>query len=210
MIRRPEAPSKPSLLALGGILLAALTVQLTVQAAPEAKVAPDGRAAPEARGAAEYFTDVELVDQHGKSHRLYSDLMQDKVVVINAMFTSCASSCPAMAARLAKMQRFLGDRLGEDVHILSISVDPERDTPERLATFADSFGAKPGWYLLSGKPDNVQLALTKLGQYVDVPDNHQSVMIMGNESTGLWKKAMGLAPAEELIAVLESVLEDQE
>ncbi|MDY7092705.1 MAG: SCO family protein [Acidobacteriota bacterium] len=204
MIRFPGTPSKLSLLAVAGILLAALSVQIPAQAAPDARV--DSKA----RGAADYFTDVELVDQHGESHRLYSDLMQGKVVVINAMFTSCASSCPAMAARLSKMQRFLGDRLGDDVHILSISVDPERDTPERLLTFADSFGAKPGWYLLSGKPDNVNLALTKLGQYVDEPETHKSIMIMGNESTGLWKKAMGLAPAEELIAVLESVLEDRE
>ena len=115
-----------------------------------------------------------------------------------------------MAARLAKMQRFLGDRLGKDVHILSISVDPENDTPERLHTFAETFGARPGWYLLSGEKENVALALKKLGQYVDEPDTHQSVMIMGNEPTGLWKKAMGLAPAEELIQVLESVLEDRQ
>ena len=167
-------------------------------------------AAPTARGAGEYFTDVELVDQNGVRHHLYSDLLQGKVVVINAMFTSCANSCPAMAARLAKMQRFLGDRLGKDVHILSISVDPENDTPERLHTFAETFGARPGWYLLSGEKENVALALKKLGQYVDEPDTHQSVMIMGNEPTGLWKKAMGLAPAEELIQVLESVLEDRQ
>jgi cytochrome oxidase Cu insertion factor (SCO1/SenC/PrrC family) len=204
MIRSLGAASKLFQLALAGLSLVLLPLSGTAHATPEASVAA------KAHGAAEYFTDVELVDQHGESHRLYSDLMQGKVVVINAMFTSCASSCPAMAARLAKMQRFLGDRLGQDVHILSISVDPERDTPERLSTFADSFGAKPGWYLLSGKPDNVNLALTKLGQYVDEPETHQSIMIMGNESTGLWKKAMGLAPAEELIAVLETVLEDRE
>lgn len=168
-----------------------------------------GAAPKGAAGAAAYFPDVELVDQHGESHRLYSDLLEGKVVVINAMFTSCSSSCPAMAARLAKIQRWLGDRLGSEVHILSISVDPETDTPQRLAGFADAFGARPGWYLLTGSQANVGEALRKLGQYVEEPEAHQSVMIMGNEPTGLWKKALGLAEADELIEILDSVLADR-
>jgi protein SCO1 len=161
------------------------------------------------RGAEAYFTDVVLVDHHGKRQRLYSDLMKGKTVVINAMFTSCSGSCPVMAARLERIQAWLGDRLGKEVHILSISVDPERDTPETMAAFAESFQARPGWYFLTGERDKLEIALRKLGQFVEDPENHQSVLLIGNEPTGLWKKALGMAPAEELIAILESVLEDR-
>ena len=161
------------------------------------------------RGAEAYFTDVILVDHHGKRQRLYSDLMKGKTVVINAMFTSCSGSCPVMAARLERIQTWLGDRLGKDVNILSISVDPERDTPETMAAFAEGFQARPGWYFLTGEREKLEFALRKLGQWVEDPDNHQSILLIGNEPTGLWKKAMGMAPAEDLIAILASVLEDR-
>lgn len=206
MIRSSRLHTRSLTLAVARIrILAVMGILVGLHLAPMT-----AEAASVARGASEYFTDIELVDQNGETHRLYSDLLEGKVVVINAMFTSCSNSCPAMAARLAKIQRYLGDRLGKDVHILSISVDPEKDTPERLHAFADTFEARPGWYLLSGKKENVSQALRKLGQYVDEPEAHQSVMIMGNEPTGLWKKAMGLAPAEDLIEVLQSVMEDRE
>ncbi|MCB1035942.1 MAG: SCO family protein [Acidobacteria bacterium] len=171
-------------------------------------LAPAARAE-KPRGSEVYFGEIELVDQFGKPHHLYTDLLKDKVVVINAMFTSCTSACPAMAARLAEVQNWLGDRLGKEVYILSISVDPKNDTPAKLLAFAESFRARPGWYFLTGEPENVSQALKKLGQYVDDPEAHQSIMLMGNEPTGLWKKAMGLADAQQLIQILDTVIKDQ-
>ncbi len=192
-------PIRPSIGAASLIL--ALLLPMTGIHAAEGTTTP--------RGSEKYFGDIELVDQHGTHHRLYSDLLKDKVVVINSMFTSCSSACPAMAARLVKIQRWLGDRLGKDVYILSISVDPDTDTPEKLLSFSESFRTRPGWFFLTGKKENVSLALKKLGQYVDDPEAHQSLMLMGNEPTGLWKKAMGMADADELIQILNSVLEDR-
>ncbi len=175
-----------------------------------AAFAPAVRATPpSAEAGLKYFTDVVLVDQTGKEQRLYSDLLHGKVVIIHSMFTSCTTACPAMAARLEKVQRWLGDRLGKDAFILSISVDPKRDTPEKMAAFGESFRARQGWYFLTGEPANVELALKKLGQWVDDPESHLSVMIIGNERTGLWKKALGMAEADELIEIVESVLTDQ-
>lgn len=188
------------------LLLLAITGAF-VLAVPGAEALGADAAPP--RGSEKYFGDIPLVDQHGEQHRLYTDLLKDKVVVINAMFTSCASACPAMTARLVEVQNWLGDRLGKDVFILSISVDPGNDTPEKMQIFADSFRTRPGWYFLTGEKENVSLALQKLGQYVEDPEAHQSIMLMGNEPTGLWKKAMGMAEPEELIEILESVLADQ-
>lgn len=157
----------------------------------------------------EYFTDVALVDQNGVERRLFTDLLENKVVVIQAMFTSCEASCPIMVATLKRIQDWLGDRLGDEVFLLSISVDPETDTPTVMKAYADNLGAKDGWYFLTGDKPNVDGALYKLGQYVETPEGHSNVVIIGNTRTGLWKKAAGLAPANDVIAVLESVLNDR-
>jgi protein SCO1/2 len=156
-----------------------------------------------------YFTDVELVNEDGKRMRLYSDLLKDKVVIINTFFTTCTSICPPMSRNLEKVQEWLGDRMGKDVHILSLSVDPETDTPPRLKDYAQKFHAKPGWYFLSGKKENVEFALRKIGQFVENKDGHTSVMIIGNLQTGLWKKAFGLAKPDDLMKVVDSVLNDK-
>jgi protein SCO1 len=162
----------------------------------------------ETSAAHKYFTDVVLVNQDGKEMRFYSDLLKGRVVIINTFFTTCVSVCPPMTRTIERIQEWLGDRLGKDVFILSISVDPEVDTPPKLKAFADNYGSKPGWHLLGGKKENVQLALRKIGQFVEARDNHSTILIIGNERTGLWKKAFGLAKPSELITVVESVLED--
>jgi protein SCO1/2 len=136
-------------------------------------------------------------------------MLQDKVVVINSFFSSCTDSCPAMSGTLAKIQDWLGDRLGRDAFIVSISVDPERDTPPVLKEYAQRFKARPGWSFLTGKPQDVEIVLQKLGQYVDAREDHLNVFIIGNERTGLWKKAFGLAKPADIIKVVDSVLSDK-
>jgi cytochrome oxidase Cu insertion factor (SCO1/SenC/PrrC family) len=156
-----------------------------------------------------YFTDVELINQNGKPMRFYSDLLKDKVVIINTFFTTCTSVCPPMSRNLQQIQTWLGDRLGKDVHIISISVDSAADTPPRLKDYAGKYKAKPGWFFLTGKKENAEFALRKIGQFVESRDDHSTVIIIGNLHTGLWKKAMGMARPEELIKIVESVLEDK-
>ncbi len=161
------------------------------------------------RPAAAYFGDIELLNQDGKPMRLYSDVMKDKVVVINSFFASCTASCPVMSKSLAALQSRFADRLGRDLVLVSITVDPEHDTPAKLRAYADKWQAHRGWYFLTGSKANVDAALRKLGQYVDEPSAHMNVIVIGNERTGLWKKAFGLAPSDELAKVVESVLNDR-
>jgi cytochrome oxidase Cu insertion factor (SCO1/SenC/PrrC family) len=156
-----------------------------------------------------YFGDVPLVNQDGETMRLYSDLIRGRTVVIDVMFTGCTGACPVMSRTFAKVQDWLGDRLGKDVYLLSISVDPVNDTPARLKEYAAGFKARPGWYFLTGKPDDVRAALGKLGQAVETPDAHQSLFLIGNDRTGLWKKAFGLASPEEILPIVVSVANDR-
>ena len=159
--------------------------------------------------AEKYFTDVELINQDGKKVRFYSDVLKGKTVVVNAFFTSCTSVCPPMNRNMQKIQEALGERVGRDVYFVSITVDPEVDTPERLKEYAKNFHAGPGWTFLTGKKENLDWALYKLGQYVERKDDHKTIFIIGNETTGLWKKAFGMANVAELVQVVESVVNDK-
>lgn len=167
------------------------------------------RTAQEESAASKYFTDVLLVNQDGKEMRLYSDLIKGRTVIIIPFFTSCTGACPAMNQSLQKIQDWLGDRLGKDAYMISISVDPVNDTVPKLQEYAKKFNARPGWYFLSGKRENVEFALMKLGNSVQVREDHNNIMIIGNEKTGLWKKAFSLAASESLIPIVESVLNDK-
>ena len=165
--------------------------------------------AADASPAHKYFTDVELVDQDGKNVRLYTDVLKGKTIVLNAFFTTCTSVCPPMNRNMEQIQKALGDRVGKDVFLVSISVDPEVDTPPKLKEYAKKFHAGPGWMFLTGKKENVEQALYKLGQQVEAKEDHTTIMIIGNETTGLWKKALGIASPTELVQIVESVVNDK-
>ena len=163
----------------------------------------------EPSAAQKYFSDVELVNQDGEKVRFYSDMLKGKTVVIYPFFTTCTSVCPPMSRNMEKVQEALGERVGRDVFLISISVDPLTDTPPRLKEYAQKFHARKGWTFLTGKKENVDWALYKIGQYVESKDDHTTIWIIGNEATGLWKKAFGLAKAEELIGLVEGVMNDK-
>jgi protein SCO1/2 len=156
-----------------------------------------------------YFTDLILVNQNGQKMRFYSDLLRGKVVIINSFFATCTGSCLPLTRNLEKLQQGLGARMGKEVHIISISVDPALDTPASLKAYAKKLNAGPGWYFLTGDKASVDLALKKIGHFVDDKQAHLNIFIIGNERTGLWKKAFGLANSEELMKVVDSVLADQ-
>ena len=158
--------------------------------------------------AQKYFTDTVLIDQDGKRVRFYTDLMKDKTVIINTFFATCQGSCLPLNRNLEQVQKAFADRLGKDAHILSISVDQALDTPTALKAYAKKLNARPGWYFLTGDKANVDLVLKKLGQFVDDKQNHMNIFLIGNNRTGLWKKAFGLAKSDELVKVVESVLND--
>ncbi|MBV9926999.1 MAG: SCO family protein [Acidobacteria bacterium] len=176
---------------------------------PHAGHRMSGEAQPQQSPAQKYFSDVELLDQDGNRVRFYTDVLKGKTVIISAFFTTCTSVCPPMNRNLEKVQAALGDRVGRDVFIVSISVDPETDTPPRLKEYSQRFHAKPGWLFLTGKKENVEWALYRVGQYVESKDDHTTVIAVGNERTGLWKKALGVAKPADLIQIVRSVADDK-
>jgi protein SCO1/2 len=188
----------------GVVLCFACSLVVAQQAATQQT--PDANADSAAK---KYFTDVVLINQNGEKMRFYSDLLQGKVVIINSFFATCAGSCLPLNRNLEKLQADLGTHMGKDVHIISISVDPAVDTPASLKAYAKKLNAGPGWYFLTGDKESVEFALKKIGHFVDNKQDHLNIFIIGNERTGLWKKAFGLAQSDELMKVVDSVLTDQ-
>jgi len=157
-----------------------------------------------ASAARDYLTDTIMVDQNGRSHRFYSDLIAGRVVIINIIYTGCRSSCPIIMGRLLELQDLLGPKRS-DVSILSISVDPVLDTPQTLRAYADGLGAGPGWYFLTGEKDAVETVLRRLGNRASKPEDHDDVLVIGNDASGSWIKLTAVATTEDIARAVEEV-----
>jgi protein SCO1/2 len=156
-----------------------------------------------------YFTDVVLTNQDGKPVRFYSDVLQGKTVVVESFFATCPGTCPLMNATFAKIQNAVGDRLGKDVFLVSITVDAQNDTPAKLKEYARHVKARPGWMFLTGDKANVDKALYKLGLATESRETHKNLFIVGNEPKGLWKKVFGLGKPEEIVSIVQGVVNDR-
>ncbi len=155
-----------------------------------------------------YFTDTVLLTQEGKAVRFYSDVLKGRIVVIHTFFTHCEAACPLIVRKLLKVRKALGP-LAERITFISISIDPERDTPERLRAFAKRHGADvPGWIFLTGRKADVDLVVSRLGQYVPEVEEHSTLLLVGNVEARHWSKLRPDTPAPAIALKLESLAGD--
>lgn len=137
----------------------------------------------------DYFPNVVLTDHNGRQLRFYDDIIRGKIVVINFIYTSCGDICPLDTAQLRRVQEILGDRVGRDIHMYTISLDPARDRPEQLRQFMRTYDVRPGWTFLTGSVADVELLQRRLGVRAADPNNlseHDTSILFGNEPTGQW------------------------
>ena len=160
----------------------------TTARAPAAGSASSARAA---RIREQKLLNIPLTTHEGRSVRFYDDLVKGRVVALHFMFTTCGSGCPLTTANLAQVRKALTDR-DRDVTFLSISLDPEHDTPEVLRAYARAYGLGPGWYFLTGERADIERLRRKLGAYDLDPRidadlrQHVGLVILGNEPVGRW------------------------
>jgi cytochrome oxidase Cu insertion factor (SCO1/SenC/PrrC family) len=146
--------------------------------------------------------DTPIYDQDGQKLHFYSDLVKGKTVAINFIFTTCTTICPPLAATFRRIQVELGGRVGNDVRLISISVDPVTDVPKRLKAFGAKFKAGPGWTFVTGSKPDIDLLLKALGASVSDKNDHTPMVLVGNEPAGYWTRTYGLAPATVLVKVI--------
>ena len=150
--------------------------------------------------------DVEVLDQHGIKLHFYTDLIKDKTVAINFIFTNCTTICPPLAATFARLQKEMGEKVGKDVHLISISVDPVTDTPERLKAWGAKFKAGPGWTFVTGEKQEMDKLLNALGAAVSKREDHTPALIIGNDAKGVWTRTYGLAKIPQIMGVIKDVM----
>ena len=146
--------------------------------------------------------DVQVYDQDGRSLRFYSELVKGKTVAINFIFTSCTTICPPLTTAMRAIQRQLADRIGRDIWLISLSVDPTVDRPERLRAFATDFGAGPGWSFITGNQADIDRLLKAFGSYGGDIAAHSTTMLIGNEPAKRWIRTNGLAPMTTNVKLL--------
>lgn len=143
------------------------------------------------------FPNVPVLTHDGKVVRFYDDLIKNKIVMINFTYTDCKGICPGMTANLKRVHKEFGERMGKDVFMYSISLQPEHDTPAVLKAYTDKHQIKPGWTFLTGTKANIELLREHLGFKFSDPSldqdksQHLGVVKFGIEALERW----GMAPA---------------
>ena len=150
--------------------------------------------------------DIELLDQNGQKIHFYTDLVKGRTVAINFIFTTCTTICPPLGATFARVQKELGDKVGRDVRLISISVDPATDTPERLKAWGTKFHAGEGWTFVTGSKPEVDELLRALGASSARREDHTPTVLIGNDASGNWTRTYGLAKASQLVQMINDAL----
>lgn len=145
--------------------------------------------------------DAPVLDQHGRQLNFYSDLIKGKTVAINFLFTTCTAICPSLAATFRRVQQDAAAR-GIDVQLISVSVDPTTDTPERLHDFAAKFKAGPGWTFVTGDKARIDSLLQGLGAAVTNKNDHTPMILIGNDASDYWTRAYGLTSPTKIVDIL--------
>lgn len=172
-----------------------------VQGVPEAP--------PEWRGR---FPNVTLITQEGRPVRFYDDLLKGHLVALNFFYIECQGTCPGVTSTLVEVERSLRNRLSRDLRIVSISLQPERDTPEELRAYATRYGAGPGMTFLTGQPGDIELVRRAMG-FAHPEDpvrdrdrrRHGALLKLGNEPEGWWSSCPSVTSPGQVIAALRSL-----
>ena len=191
-------PSKRDLLKWVGSAALAPALAMT---APRAASAESG---------AGYFPNTLVQTHDGRKLRFYDDVLRGKIVVLNMMYAVCTGICPGNTANLRQVQRALGSRLGKDIFMVSMTLQPQFDTPQALQAYVKHYDIEPGWVFLTGEPNEMNVIRRKLGFFNDDPKidgdlaNHTGMVRVGNERLDRWFMMPALSrPKQMARAILQ-------
>lgn len=143
---------------------------------------------------------IQLVRADGSMVALPAELDDGRAVVLNFIFTTCTAICPISSQVFSEVQARIGKR--QDVHLVSISIDPEQDTPTALRHYAERFGAGAGWDFYTGTVDASIAAQKAFGVYRGNKMNHTQVTLVRPSMNQPWIRLDGFASAEQLVLAL--------
>jgi protein SCO1/2 len=151
-----------------------------------------------------------LVDHNGQDVRFVTDIIGDNIVVMDFVYTTCTTICPVLSALFTQVQTKLGDEVGNGVRLVSMSVDPIRDTPQRLKAYSAKHRAGEGWVWLTGPKPVVDDVLTGLGAYTSNFEDHPTMVLIGDGRTGQWKRLFGFPNPDRIVQIVNDLREQRE
>lgn len=156
--------------------------------------------------AATPLPDIEVLNQRGETVHFYSDLVKDKIVAINFIFTQCTMVCPVLGFHFGQLRKKLAQLPGQDVHLISISIDPVNDSPERLRAWAQQFDSGPGWTQITGSKVAIDTLLKALESFAPEINDHSTLVLIGNDKQQQWQRVDGYSSSTHILAGLKAWL----
>ena len=160
--------------------------------------------------ARQYFTDTEVIDQNGNKLRFYTDVLKDRVVLISFIFTNCECACPLVAQKLKQARAAMVPAVKDEVWYVTLSVDPERDTPQAMKQFADKQGLDESrWMFLTGEKQNLEFLTKRLGQHTPNIEAHTTLLLAGNDRTRHWARVLPMVPPDGIAQKMRALVEEK-
>jgi protein SCO1 len=149
--------------------------------------------------------DVDVLDQEGRKQKFYTDLVKGKVVVINFVFTTCKSMCPLLGTNFSRLQSALGERLNKDVFLISVSTDPETDSPDKLKVWGEKFKARDGWTFVTGSKEQLTPLLQVFTGDGPRTGYHVPSMYIVNDVKNSHRPAFGFEAPENVLKLIDEL-----
>lgn len=157
------------------------------------------------RRGAEFFPNLPVVNQDGEQLKFYDDLVKDKIVIFMFIYTSCTDICPLTTARMTLVEDKLGPLMGRDFFIVSMTVDPEVDTPEKMKAYSKAFATGPGWTFVTGKPEDIRKINYRLGERSKVLSDHRNEIVLANDVTGEYQRDNLMGDLERVVRTIREM-----
>lgn len=151
------------------------------------------------------LTETPLLDQDGRSLRFKTEAVGERIVVIGFIYTTCTTVCPVISQLMLQAQAKLGARVGQDVGLITVTVDPVRDTPARLKEYAGKVGAGKGWSWLTGPKPQVDEVLKVFGAYTPNFVEHPPLVMVGDAKSGKWMRFYGFPNPDQLVKAVDEL-----
>jgi protein SCO1 len=190
--------SKPGRCPKCGMTLVKKTKATKPQTAPKTDPEPEANSS----FSSTKIPDAEVLDQDGKQLNFYRDLIKGKTVAINFVFTTCTAICPSLTATFRRVQQEAATR-GVDLQLISVSVDPTVDTPERLHEYSAKFKTGPGWTFVTGDKAKIDSVLQAFGVAVANKNDHTPMVLIGNDASDYWTRIYGLSSPAKIVDLVE-------
>ena len=148
--------------------------------------------------------DVSLINQEGKSVRLRSLLESDKPVIVDFIYGTCTTICPVLSAGFVNLQQKTG-AASKNVRLVSISIDPENDSPRVMRDYLKRYRAKPGWDFLTGSRRDIDTVMKAFDAYIPNKMSHYAVTFIHTPGSTNWVRINGIMSTNEFISELKQV-----